>query len=236
MTHAKPAFKVPDGSLEAMKWLALVLMTGDHINTYLLKGAMPMLYATGRIAFPLFAFVLAYNLARPGANLAYKRTSLRLTLFGAIAAVVFVAPGLLGAHWLPLNIMFTFLASIAIIALIASDDRRRRLAGLVVFLGCGAVVDYYWTGIAIVVSMFWFLRTGQPWALMTWLVLHALALPLQGLLLYHAPLQYGIWSLAAVPLVMTFARYSFHVPRTRWLFYVYYPAHLLAIWAIAAIS
>ena len=48
-----------------MKWLALVLMTGDYVNKYLFNGTLPRLFNAGRVTLPLFVFVLAYNLARP---------------------------------------------------------------------------------------------------------------------------------------------------------------------------
>lgn len=236
MSSTPPPFKIHDGTLEALKWLALVLMTGDHINTYLLGGKMPMLYAAGRMAFPLFAFVLAYNLARPGARAAYRRTAVRLTALGAIAMVVFVAPVFLGADWRPLNIMFTFLAALAIIALLDAGGWAKRLAALAVFLASGAFVDYFWPGLILLLSMYWFLRTGQAWALLVWMIALVLALPLQSLLLYHAPLRYAGWTIGTLPLLALASRIAIRVPRTRWLFYVYYPVHLLAIWALGAMS
>ncbi|RYF37261.1 MAG: hypothetical protein EOO38_26620, partial [Cytophagaceae bacterium] len=33
-----PRLVVADGSIEALKWLGLLLMTGDHVNKYLLNG------------------------------------------------------------------------------------------------------------------------------------------------------------------------------------------------------
>ena len=84
---------VHDGSLEALKWIALVLMTGDHVNKYLFNGTIPALFNAGRVALPLFIFVLAYNLARPGTleRGAYPRTMKRLALFGVLATPAFIA-------------------------------------------------------------------------------------------------------------------------------------------------
>nr|WEG85486.1 trbP [Escherichia coli] len=62
-----PAMVIADGTIEALKWLALLAMTGDHVNKYLFNGTLPYLFEAGRLALPLFVFVLAYNLARPGA-------------------------------------------------------------------------------------------------------------------------------------------------------------------------
>src|SRR5277367_1315087 len=56
-----------DGSLEAIKWAALVLMLFDHVNKYLFAEKLPVIFQCGRIVMPMFGFVLAYNLARPDA-------------------------------------------------------------------------------------------------------------------------------------------------------------------------
>ncbi|MGE4125505.1 MAG: TraX family protein [Pusillimonas sp.] len=105
------ALRVPDGTVEALKWLALVLMTGDHVNKYLFNATLPVLFEAGRVALPLFVFVLAYNLARPGTleRGVYGRAMSRLTVFGALASVPFVALGGLAWGWWPLNVMFTLL-------------------------------------------------------------------------------------------------------------------------------
>jgi len=53
-----------DGTAEALKWLALVLMVLDHVNKYLYNDALLWVFPIARLSFPLFGFVLAYNLAR----------------------------------------------------------------------------------------------------------------------------------------------------------------------------
>jgi hypothetical protein len=58
-----PKLELADGSVEALKWLALVLMTIDHINHFIFKMQIPVMSDLGRLAMPLFGFVLAYNLA-----------------------------------------------------------------------------------------------------------------------------------------------------------------------------
>src|SRR5512139_2971070 len=112
-----PRIVVSDGTLEAIKWLALVLMVADHTNKYLLHDASHILFNGGRIAMPLFVFVLAYNLARPDAYKCgvHSRTMKRLALFGLLATPPFIALGGLLAGWWPLNILFALLSMTAII-------------------------------------------------------------------------------------------------------------------------
>ena len=59
-----PRVEWSDGAVEAMKWLGLLLMTADHAQKYGLMPTVPGVYEAGRVAFPLFGIVLAYNLAR----------------------------------------------------------------------------------------------------------------------------------------------------------------------------
>lgn len=49
---------------EAMKWIAVLLMTGDHVAKMLCGGYIPGVSEAGRVAFPLFALVMAYNLCK----------------------------------------------------------------------------------------------------------------------------------------------------------------------------
>src|SRR5271156_2823230 len=81
-----------DGSLEAIKWVALVLMVFDHVNKYLYAEKLPVIFQLGRIVMPMFGFVLAYNLARPGALAGGVpgRMLFRLTLTGLAASPMFI--------------------------------------------------------------------------------------------------------------------------------------------------
>ncbi len=61
------SLRIADGTLKALEWIGLLLMTGDHVNKYLLNDTVPLLFDADRAVMPIFAFVLAFNLARPGA-------------------------------------------------------------------------------------------------------------------------------------------------------------------------
>ena len=82
-----PALTLSDGTLEALKSLGLVLMTLDHVNKYLLHSEAVLLFDLGRVVMPIFAFVLAYNLARPDAfdRADYPRVMPRMAIAGVLA-------------------------------------------------------------------------------------------------------------------------------------------------------
>jgi len=138
------------GTVEALKWLGLVLMTIDHVNKYLLHEAMPALFAVGRLTMPIFAFVLAYNLARPDALVrgVYKRVAVRLASVGAIASVPFIALGGLGWGWWPLNIMGMLLVATVCAWLLDLGGRWRVALAAAAFVVGGSSVEFWWPGVA----------------------------------------------------------------------------------------
>ena len=199
---------------EPLKWVALAAMTFDHINTFLLAGSVPALYALGRIAFPLFALVLASNLARPSAH--YGRLSARLVGFGLLAALPLTVMG----HAMPLNVMFTFAAAVLVIAL---RDAGWLKSGAVAFVLLGIVVDYHWPGLLLIVAARrYFATKGTGSMLVTLGALVALAWPNE-----------NYWALAAVPVILAVQHAQIDVPRLRWAFYAYYPLHFAVLALLA---
>jgi len=216
--------KVADGNLEALKWLALVLMTGDHINKYLFNATLPFLFQAGRVALPLFVFVLAYNLARPGAfeRGVYERTMKRLAVFGILASIPFVALGGLYAGWWPLNVMFTLLVFTATAYFAEHGDKPRLAAATAVFVLGGGLVEFCWPAVAFGLAVWLCLR--RP----NWLAVMAAVLSCAALWFING----NFWALAALPVLFLASRMSIRFPRWKWAFYAYYPLHLIALWLI----
>lgn len=221
--EAKP-LHIAGGTLEALKWLALVLMTLDHVNKYLAGGSIAPMFAAGRVAMPLFVFVLAYNAARPGffATGAAKRTCMRLALYGAVASVPFIALGGLLGGWWPLNIMFTLLVSLGVLWAIQAKHRGAGWALVVLFGVGGAQVEYWWPALLLAVAAWRYVLHPAMQRLAV------LTLALAGLALINQ----NFWALAALPLILAAPRVQLSVPRARSVFYAYYPAHLAALWLI----
>jgi hypothetical protein len=155
MTMHLPRLVVSDDTLEALKWLALLLMVADHTNKYLLHEAAHSLFNAGRIAMPLFVFVLAYNLARPDAyqHGAHSRTMKRLALFGLLATPPFIALGGLLAGWWPLNILFALLSLTAIIYCLELQTIRGTLIACVVFVIGGSSVEFWWPVLVLGIAL-----------------------------------------------------------------------------------
>ena len=204
-------------STEALKWIALGLMVIDHVNTFLLDRSVPAMYAVGRIAFPIFAIVLAWNLARPGIQLA--RLSGRLLGFGFLAAIPLSALGMP----MPLNVMFTFAAAVLVLALWDAGWRKSAVAA---FFVLGILVDYGWPGLSLILAVRWWFLAGTP---------ASLAASLAALVsLYLA--NGNLWALGALPVIAAVQGYAPHVPRLRWAFYAFYPAHFVVLAVLAGVG
>jgi hypothetical protein len=220
-----PPFVLPDGTLEGLKWLGLLLMTIDHINRFLLAGEQPWMNSLGRLTVPIFAAVLAHNLARPG-NLekgVYKRTLERLIVFGTIATPTFIAiGGTLGDSAWPLNIMFCFATVVACVWLIDLDRTWATSSMVLVFALSGFLVEYLWFGVGFGIAV-WYYSRRPTWTAAVFAVLFCAGLNLVVL---------SFWSLLALPLLWLAQRIDVRVPRMRLVFYAYYPLHFAAIWGL----
>jgi hypothetical protein len=213
-----------DGTLEALKWLGLIMMTGDHVNKYLFNATLPGLFEAGRLCLPIFVFVLAYNLARPGAmeRGAYVRMIQRLALFGAVASIPFIALGGLVAEWWPFNVLFTLLIITATAYLIEQGGAVNLAAAGVLFLIGGSLVEYWWPAVALGLAAWsYFKRPSMPAATAALLSCAALWL-----------INGNWWAMAALPLLLLASCLDLRMPRLCWAFYAYYPLHLAALWLI----
>lgn len=199
---------------EFLKWLAVILMTGDHVAKVIYGGYVSGLSEAGRVAFPLFALVMAYNLAQPGADVV--KSVRRLALWGTIAQPVHA---LTFGYWLPLNILLTFALCAA--AVYAAGQRKWIVLALATAI-LPLFVDYQWAGVGFVLLAWLGFRTGRP--------LLALAA--------FAPLSAfngNLWALAAIPVAVWLSHATWAVPRGRWAFYGYYVAHLACLALLAPI-
>jgi hypothetical protein len=210
---------IADGTLEAMKWLALVLMLLDHINKFLFQERLPGIFEAARCVMPIFGFVLACKLSRPGTTpAAYRRTMLRLLAFGVLATPMVVA---MEGGW-PVNILFTLLLAVAMMALLNHGGRRYTAAAVVLFVIEGFFVEYWWFGVLVCLSAWAYCRRPSRTRLLLWI----------GAILSLGLINGNLWALMALPIIFAAPYLSLRIPRMQYVFYAFYPAHLAVIWMI----
>lgn len=221
--------KVSNAALTALKLVGIMLMLIDHYNSFVKPVYSLLLYEVGRLALPLFVFVLGYNLARiPAAKM--PQIMLRLLLFGVIATPLYNSLGTGLWYWWPLNILFTLLVATGSVYLLCVSVPPRlvipvRLAAVVFFSVTGSVVDYFWVGPALVIVI-WRVFATDSSAERT--LAYVALLILAGLLCL---LNESLAALLALPVILVVLQLyqNAQLPRMKWFFYWFYPGHLLVL-------
>lgn len=224
---ALPPFTLASGTIEAIKWLAVALMTLDHVNKYLFGASLPYAFELGRIAMPLFVLTMAYNLARPGvlAGGTLQRSMKRLAAFGFVACVPYIA--LAGGTVLPLNILFLLLLFAVLVTLTEQGGAGRSWLAFGLFLIGGAFVEYWWPALALALVAWRFFK--RP----TWITLSGVVLLTTSLWIING----NFWALFALPIFFAASKVDLKLPRSKWYaFYAYYPAHLAVILTIKLVT
>jgi hypothetical protein len=201
----------------ALKLLAIVTMTVDHIGAILLPQ-VTWLRIIGRIAFPIFAYQLAAGYVHTHSLPSYAR---RLAVWGLIAQPVYMLA--FGVRPWTLNIFATLL--LGLLAIWGWDQHRWwalaaafSIAAVQLWLpGVGPNYGVY--GVLLCLVSYVLFQHKDQLA-----VGHALLHVLASALLW--PVQ--IYALASLPFILWPP--SLHRIRVRGsLFYAYYPAHLLVL-------
>ena len=219
---ALPVIALSSGVIESLKWLAIALMTLDHINKYAFHASLPYAFELGRLAMPLFAFVMAYNLSRPGtlAGGSYGRSIRRLAAFAVATTPISIAlGGLLWGVW-PLNILFMLLTATAVMYLVEKGGQANQSMAVLVFMVGGCLVEFWWPAVGFAVAC-WFYCRRPGWLSLCLAIACCAAL---------APINQNFWAMAVFPIIYSATKVNFGFPRSKWyVFYAYYPLHLALI-------
>ena len=223
--------------------LAMFFMLLDHLWATVVPGNGWMT-CLGRLAFPIFAFLIAegyYHTKNP------KKYMMRLLLCAVVSEIPFNLM-YAGRIFYPIhqNVLWTFLMALG---LIMWNDKLRGaalwrrcvrfglslLAGFL--LGTLTMVDYYGFGVMMVL-VFWFFH-GSGWLtrLGQFLGLYWINVELMGGLVYEFEAlgrvwvlhQQGLALLALIPIWLYTGRKGFDRPWFRRFCYLFYPAHMLVL-------
>lgn len=235
--------KTFDISSAGLHLLAMVFMLLDHMWATVVSGNEWMT-CVGRLAFPIFAFLLVEGFFHTQSR---KHYALRLLLFAVISELPFNLM-YAGRAFYPLhqNVLWTFLLSLGLMAW--NEKARhaplwRRLlrfaATLIVglLLGTVTMVDYYGFGIAMVL-VFYFFR-GSRWyhLLGQFLMLYWINVELMGGLVYEFTALGRLWVvhqqalalLALIPIWLYRGRKGHSSKAFQYFCYGFYPAHMLLL-------
>lgn len=221
--------KIPTFSGSVLKIIAIVSMVIDHCAYFLMDNNSTLYDAmrcVGRIAFPVFAFLIAEGFAYTHNR---KRYFTRLLVFAVISEVSwYLLNGADGTH----NVMFTLALGVVALAVLEKLKENSVLCGIAIlsiaYLATWSGVDYEWRGI-LMILVFNLLRNQNdnlpfPYGRMMQLLC---AFPLM--------MHYG--SIGALLACMTIflydgARGFIKGNVAKYGFYAFYPVHLLLIWCV----
>ena len=231
--------------------LAMVCMLLDHLWATVVPGNL-WLTCLGRIAFPIFAFLLVEGYFH---TRSLKKYLLRLLVFALISEIPFnlmMGGGLV--YPFHQNVLWTFLIGLLAIRWMEQVRSKHRkpvltwlavagIALLAALLGLLTFVDYNAGGVLMVLVFYlfrgkkWYHYLGQLagmyWINFLLLTGRDLAFTVMGRELFF-PVQ-GFALLALIPIWLYRGKQGYHGKITKWSFYWFYPVHILILWAILAL-
>lgn len=234
------------GNLDAdfLKWTGIAAMTADHVGRFLFPELI-WLQVVGRLAFPLFAWSLVLGHRRTRDVGRYLR---RLAILAVVAQPVY---SLLFPFEPQCGIQLNIVVSLALglLAIHAlHTERWAVLAGVVVVIMLPRIliastestpylVDYGLRGLVLMLAMY--VVIDKPLLIRVVILGAILAAPWVNPMtpvidIAGRPLGLQGFAIMSLPIMLT--PVQTHLPRARWFFYVYYPAHLLVIWVVMKAS
>lgn len=232
-----------DLSSASLHILAMFFMFCDHLWGTILPWEW--LTCVGRLAFPIFAFMIVEGYYHTH-NL--RRYILRLLILAILSEIPF---NLLyvGTFFYPFhqNVIWTFLIGLLLICLIERSKKSGRkwivclvsFAAIVIGFLAGFVVisDYYGTGV-LTVLVFYFFRGRKWWNFLGQLIcLYVINFEMLGGLYYPIVLfghefellRQGLAILALIPIWLYRGRQGYHTKAFQYFCYAFYPVHMLLI-------
>lgn len=226
-----PHFRLPGFTGNQLKLLAMLTMTIDHVGLVLLPQ-FPVLRMLGRLAFPIYGWMIAEGCRHTRDP---RRYLLRLASLAAVCQLVYsFATGSLYQ-----NVLVTFTLSAGLIFALGKAQKQGTAGMVGFFLLAGAVL------LLAELLPVWFPQRGLAFDYGAWGIalpllvylgrsrreqLGLLALALAGLGATYGGVQW--LGLLAVPVLSLYNGRRGRRSLGR-LFYLYYPAHLVVIYGIS---
>ncbi len=218
----KPEFGL---SGSALKVIAMISMVIDHVALYLMDDST-VLYETmrciGRIAFPVFAFLIAVGFIHTRSRYRYFFTLLGFAVISEMPW--YLLNGTDGTH----NVMFTLALGVATLMVLENLLQRSLVLGFLWTLGMAGLafwlgVDYEWGGILVIVIFYLFNVYGHSFQY---------SRGMQFFCTFVLMMHYGvIGAIMACMILYLYNRKRGFVQGSiaKYGFYAFYPIHLIVL-------
>lgn len=223
--------------------LAMIFMLCDHLWATVIPGN-DWLTNIGRIAFPIFAFMIVEGYFHTK-NL--KKYVGRLLIFAILSEIPFnLAMGSRFFYPIHQNVLWTFLISIGLIHWNEKTKEKklwkRILVGFASILigsivGIITFVDYYHAGI-LMVLVFYFFRHKKWWCYLgQFICMWYINCDMLGGLQYEMNIlgqtyfisRQGFALLALIPIWLYKGKQGYHSKTLQFIYYAFYPVHLIIL-------
>lgn len=201
-----------------LKWIAMIAMVIDHVGAVLYPQYL-ILRIIGRIAFPIFCFLLVEG-ALHTHNI--RRYEGRLLLFALISELPFDYVFYGGMTMVHQNVFFTLFLGLLMIDVLKNE--RNTIYSLLALIGAILLaeelsVDYGAGGILLILC-FYLLRNKRVGKQVAFIILNCL---------YYGIGVQSYAGLAAIPMLLYQGEQG---PKMKYFFYLFYPLHLLILYLI----
>ncbi len=201
-----------------LKWIAMVSMVIDHTGAILFPQYLQF-RMVGRLAFPIYCFLLVEGAVHTKDIRKYER---RLLIFAFLSEVPFDLAFYGGLDFRHQNVFFTLFLGLLVVE--QYQKRRAVLSSFFVFLAAmlaGEALNTDYGGVGVVIILIFYL-------LYQYAAMKQAAFVMANFLSYGLSVQ-AYAGFAAVPMLLYNGKRG---PSMKYLFYVCYPFHLLALYLI----
>ncbi|PKM93424.1 MAG: hypothetical protein CVU84_15675 [Firmicutes bacterium HGW-Firmicutes-1] len=220
-----------------LKIIACLIMLIDHIGVLLFPQYF-LLRIIGRLAFPIFAFLIVEGYFH---TKDLKKYFIRLGLFAMLSEVPFDRA--FNHAWLEFgsqNVFFTLFIGLIAIAIYDKYARKSLVIAVVGTMLCvmlNALVrgDYSMIGVLVILG-FYHYRNQQIKILLWLLIINGIYVALQVSNLDQLTLRASaqLFELLALPIIFVYNGKK--GLRLKYLFYIFYPTHLLILYTITLMN
>ena len=202
----------------ALKIIALVSMTLDHIAYYLMDSgiAYEAMRTTGRMAFPIFAFLLVEGYVH---TRSVRKYALNLFVFALVSDI----PWWLLNHDNTHNVFFTLLLGLVAMEGMKKINNKPLLWCVLMAAVCGVGtwlhVDFEYSGILLICAFYIFRTDNVTKSLLATLFMYQYSV-------------IGLWLGLAVILCYNGQRGFIKGRYVKYLYYTFYPLHLTSLFLL----
>jgi hypothetical protein len=207
-----------------LHWIAAGTMLLDHIGAFVFHDEFPILRIIGRIAFPLYALMIAEGFRH---TRSWSKYFVRVLILALVSQIPILIISIQIGYMLSLNILFGF--ALAILALKCIRWGWRGILITAVATIAVAILKIDYSILTILLPVFFYLAQSIKEAPLRIIVSACTILFALSFQLIDNPWFATPYILLAIPFVCLYNGKKGSLAAPRWIRYSFYPLHLFAI-------